>query len=122
MRGGWDALNVVPPMAGDDRGFYELARPNIKISNLLPLNDQFGLHPALAPLHGLYQQGKMAVVHAVGLNYDTRSHFDAMEYIELGTPGQKSTTSGWITRLLVKRKACHPFCPRSPRRARRRRC
>ncbi|MFN8403857.1 MAG: hypothetical protein U0V48_09900 [Anaerolineales bacterium] len=39
------------------------------------------------------QQGKMAVVHAVGLNYDTRSHFDAMEYIELGTPGQKSTTS-----------------------------
>ncbi|MBV6451466.1 MAG: hypothetical protein MHPDNHAH_02204 [Anaerolineales bacterium] len=100
LRGGWDALNVVPPRAGDDRGYYELARPNIKISNLLPLNDQFGLHPALAPLHGLYQQGKMAVVHAVGLNYDTRSHFDAMEYIELGTPGQKSTTSGWITRHL----------------------
>ncbi|MEW6084155.1 MAG: DUF1501 domain-containing protein [Chloroflexota bacterium] len=100
LRGGWDALNVVPPTAGDDRGFYENARPDIKITNLLPLNDQFGLHPALAPLHGLYQQGKMAVIHAVGLNYDTRSHFDAMEYIELGTPGQKSTTSGWITRHL----------------------
>ena len=100
LRGGWDALNVVPPIAGDDRSFYEAARPDIKISDLLTLNDQFGLHPALAPLHELFQQGKMAVVHAVGLNYDTRSHFDAMEYIELGTPGSKNTTSGWITRHL----------------------
>ena len=100
LRGGWDALNVVPPREGDDRGYYENARPDIKITDLLPLNDQFGMHPALAPLHGLYQAGKMAVVHAVGLNYDTRSHFDAMEYIELGTPGSKSTTSGWITRYL----------------------
>jgi uncharacterized protein (DUF1501 family) len=100
LRGGWDALNVVPPIDGEDRGFYETARPDIKISDLLPLNDRFGMHPALAPLHELYQQGKMAVVHAVGLNYDTRSHFDAMEYIELGTPGTKSTTSGWITRHL----------------------
>lgn len=100
LRGGWDALNVVPPIDGADRGFYETARPDIKISDLLPLNDQFGLHPALAPLHELYQQGKMAVIHAVGLNYDTRSHFDAMEYIELGTPGAKNTASGWITRHL----------------------
>jgi uncharacterized protein (DUF1501 family) len=100
LRGGWDALNVVPPIDGEDRGFYETARPDIKISDLLPLNDQFGMHPALAPLHELYQQKKMAVIHAVGLNYDTRSHFDAMEYIELGTPGAKNTTSGWITRHL----------------------
>lgn len=102
LRGGWDALNVVPPIDGEDRGFYETARPDIKISDLLPLNDQFGMHPALEPLHELYQQEKMAVVHAVGLNYDTRSHFDAMEYIELGTPGSKSTTSGWITRHLQR--------------------
>lgn len=100
LRGGWDALNVVPPREGEDRGYYEAARPDIKITSLLPLNDRFGIHPALAPLHELYQQGKMAVVHAVGLNYDTRSHFDAMEYIELGTPGQKNTASGWITRHL----------------------
>jgi uncharacterized protein (DUF1501 family) len=100
LRGGWDALNVVPPREGEDRGYYENARPNIKITDLLPLDDRFGLHPALAPLHDLYQQGRMAVVHAVGLNYDTRSHFDAMEYIELGTPGSKSTASGWITRHL----------------------
>lgn len=100
LRGGWDALNVVPPIDGDDRGIYEKARPDIKISDLLPLNDQFGLHPALAPLHGLYQAGKMGVVHAVGLDHDTRSHFDAQEFIELGTPGSKNTTSGWITRYL----------------------
>ncbi len=100
LRGGWDALNVVPPLQGDDRGIYEKARPDIKISDLLQLNDQFGLHPALAPLHDLYQAGKLGVVHAVGLDHDTRSHFDAQEFIELGTPGSKSTTSGWITRYL----------------------
>jgi uncharacterized protein (DUF1501 family) len=91
LRGGWDALNVVPPISGDDRGFYEKARPDIKITDLLQLNDQFGLHPALNPLYDLYQAGKMGVVHAVGLNHDTRS---------LGTPGSKSITSGWITRHL----------------------
>jgi uncharacterized protein (DUF1501 family) len=100
LRGGWDALNVVPPIGGNDRGFYEKARPDIKITDLLQLNDQFGLHPALNPLYDLYQAGKMGVVHAVGLNHDTRSHFDAQEYIELGTPGSKSITSGWITRHL----------------------
>jgi uncharacterized protein (DUF1501 family) len=100
LRGGWDALNVIPPVDGDDRGYYETARPNIKITDLIPLNEQFGMHPAMAPLQDLYQQGSMAVVHAVGLNFDTRSHFDAMEYIELGTPGLKNTTSGWITRHL----------------------
>jgi uncharacterized protein (DUF1501 family) len=100
LRGGWDALNVVAPIDGDDRGFYEKARPDIKISDLLPLSDQFGLHPAMSPLYDLYQQGKAGVVHAVGLNVDTRSHFDAQEYIELGTPGSKSLASGWITRHL----------------------
>lgn len=100
LRGGWDALNVVPPRDGSDRGFYEKARPDIKISDLLPLSDQFGLHPAMSPLFDLYQSGKAGVIHAVGLDHDTRSHFDAQEFIELGTPGMKSTTSGWITRHL----------------------
>ena len=100
LRGGWDALNVVPPRDGSDRGFYEKARPDIKISDLLPLNDQFGLHPAMSPLFDLYQAGKAGVIHAVGLDHDTRSHFDAQEFIELGTPGMKNTTSGWITRHL----------------------
>ncbi len=102
LRGGWDALNVVPPLQGEDRGLYEKARPTIQIParSLLNLNDQFGLHPALAPLHNLYQDGKMGIIHAAGLDYDTRSHFDAMEFMELGTPGNKSTATGWITRHL----------------------
>lgn len=100
LRGGWDALNVVTPISGDDRGIYEKARPDIRINDLLPLSDQFGLHPAMSPLYDLYQQGKAGVVHAVGLDVNTRSHFDAQEYIELGTPGTKSVASGWITRHL----------------------
>lgn len=102
LRGGWDALNVVPPIDGSDRGLYEAARPGIRIADqkLLRLDDRFGLHPRLTDLYPLYQDGKLGVVHAVGLNYDTRSHFDAMEYIELGTPGSKATSSGWITRHL----------------------
>lgn len=104
LRGGWDALNVAPPIAGEDRGYYESARPNLKIpasgqGAALRLTDQFGLHPALGPLHDLYTARKAAFIHAVGLNNDTRSHFDAMELIELGT-GSKLSTSGWLTRLL----------------------
>jgi len=102
LRGGWDALNVVPPISGADRGYYEAARTALKlpIAQALPLNGQFGLHPSLAPLIPLYQAGHFAVVHAVGLNYNTRSHFDAMQFLELGTPGEKTTPTGWITRHL----------------------
>ena len=105
LRGGWDALNVVPPMAGADRGYYEAARAELQVpangeGSALPLDGQFGLHPALAPLHDLYTNGSLALVHAAGLTSDTRSHFDAMQFIELGTPGEKNTASGWITRHL----------------------
>lgn len=105
LRGGWDVLSVLPPVDGPDRGVYERARPRLKIpargaNAALNLNDQLGLHPRLAPLMDLYRGGHMAIVQAAGLAHDTRSHFDAMEYIELGTPGNKTTTSGWITRHL----------------------
>ncbi|MBI4928427.1 MAG: DUF1501 domain-containing protein [Anaerolineae bacterium] len=105
LRGGWDALNVVPPIAGEDRGHYESARPRLKIpvsgaGAAINLNGQFGLHPAMAPLFPFYQAKKLALIHAVGLQYDTRSHFDAMQYIELGTPGLKTAGTGWITRHL----------------------
>jgi uncharacterized protein (DUF1501 family) len=102
LRGGWDALNVFPPIAGADRGHYEAAREEIQVpvASALPLNAQFGMHPSLASLLPLYQAGHMAVVHAVGLDEDTRSHFDAMQYMELGTPGIKTTGTGWITRHL----------------------
>ncbi len=105
LRGGMDGLSVVAPMDGPDRGFYEANRERLAIpaggeNGLLRLNDRFGLHPQAAPLLDLYQANKLAIVHAAGLTSDTRSHFDAMQYMELGTPGSKSTTTGWLTRHL----------------------
>ncbi len=102
LRGGMDGINVVFPMEGADRGFYESKRPSIAVptSSALALGGNFGLHPGAAPLHGLYQSGKLAIVHAAGLTSDTRSHFDAMQFMELGTPNSKSLTSGWLTRHL----------------------
>lgn len=105
LRGGWDALNVVVPLDGADRGIYEQNRPNIKVpiggaNSALSLDGHFGLHPAMAPLHALYQAGKLAVIQAAGLQVDTRSHFDAQNFIELGTPGVGTTPEGWLARLL----------------------
>ena len=105
LRGGMDGLSAVMPIAGEDRGSYENNRADIAIPTTgtnaaLPLTDFFGLHPAGAPLHGLYQDKKLAIIHAAGLISDTRSHFDAMKYMELGTPGSKSATNGWLTRHL----------------------
>lgn len=105
LRGGCDALNLVPPISGNDRGHYETARTDLRIpasgpDAALPLSAQFGLHPAAASLYELYQEQKLAIVQAVGLNEGTRSHFDAMSYMELGTPGNKTTTSGWLARHL----------------------
>jgi uncharacterized protein (DUF1501 family) len=105
LRGGMDGLSAVFPIAGDDRGHYEQSRTNIAVpvtgeNVALRLTDFFGLHPAGAPLFDLYQAKKLAIVHATGLTSDTRSHFDAMQYMELGTPDSKSATSGWLTRHL----------------------
>lgn len=104
LRGGMDGLSLVPPLAGEDRVYYEQARPTLRIPTsgagaALPLNTQFGLHPAAAPLHNLFQAGKLAIVQAVG-NAGSRSHFDAQRYIELGTPGNSSTPTGWLTRAV----------------------
>lgn len=106
LRGGMDGLNAVLPIAGDDRGYYEVSRENIAIPTsgnnaALPLNDFLGLHPAAAPFYGLYQDKKLAIIHAAGLTSDTRSHFDAMKYMELGTPNSKSAVNGWLTRHLL---------------------
>ncbi len=105
LRGGMDGLSAVFPIAGDDRGYYQTSRENIAIPTsgpnaALPLTDFLGIHPAAAPLYGLYQDKKLAVIPASGLTSDTRSHFDAMKYMELGTPGSKSATNGWLTRHL----------------------
>lgn len=105
LRGGMDGLNLVPPIAGPDRGFYETARPDLQIpvsgnGAALNLNGQFGLHPSAAPLHDLYQDDKLSMILAAGIDEASRSHFDAMGYMELGTPGVLSTGTGWLTRHL----------------------
>jgi uncharacterized protein (DUF1501 family) len=105
LRGGIDGLSVVFPLGGPDRGFYEQKRPDLQVSvtgenAALKLDSFFGLHPAAAPLFDLYQAKRLAVVHAAGLTSDTRSHFDAMQYMEMGTPDSKSSTTGWLTRHL----------------------
>lgn len=118
LRGGCDGLSLVPPVSGADRGHYEAARPQLQIptsggSAALPIGllsnaVELGLHPAAAPLVELFQAGHLAVVHAAGLTSDTRSHFDAMEYMERGTPGSKSTPSGWLARHLQSAEALPP--------------
>lgn len=106
LRGGMDGLSVVAPLSGPDRGHYEASRQALALpvsgdNASIQLTDFFGLHRSAAPLHELYQAGKAAVIHAAGLTSDTRSHFDAMQYMELGTPDQKTSTSGWLTRHLL---------------------
>ena len=110
LRGGIDGLNLVPPISGDDRIQYEQARPNLQIAatgtyGALPLTlagggaTGFGLHPSATGLRDLWNDGRLAIVHGCGLLTSvTRSHFDAQLYLDLGTPGQKGSGSGWITR------------------------
>ena len=104
LRGGMDGLSLLPPLDGEDRRHYEEARPELMIPLTGPnaairLNAQFGLHPSARPLVPLFQAGKLAIIQAVGSG-GSRSHFDAMRYIELGTPGIKNTPDGWLTRHL----------------------
>lgn len=105
LRGGCDGLNLVCPISGEDRKLYEQERPNLKTpldgpAAALPLDSRFGLHPRARGLQRLFQEKKLAIVHAAGLTANTRSHFDAQSYMELGNPDKKGGTSGWITRLL----------------------
>jgi uncharacterized protein (DUF1501 family) len=105
QRGAADGLNVVVPHA--ERAYYEL-RPTIAIprpsaeGGALDLDGFFGLHPSLAALKPLFDQRRLAIVDAVGSPDPTRSHFDAQDYMESGTPGRKSIDSGWMNRALGK--------------------
>lgn len=104
QRGAVDGLNVVVPFG--EKNYYGL-RPTIAIpapkagaESAIDLDGFFGLHPALAPLKPIYDANKLAIVHAVGSPDPTRSHFDAQDYMESGTPGRKATTDGWLNRAL----------------------
>ncbi len=106
MRGGVDGLSMVVPHA--EPAYYR-ARPNIAIARpgsgsgaAIDLDGRFGLHPSLEPLRALYREKSLAVVHAVGSPDPTRSHFDAQDFMETGTPGRASTRDGWLNRCLAE--------------------
>jgi uncharacterized protein (DUF1501 family) len=111
QRGAADALNIVVPHG--ERAYYAM-RPSIAIpqpargaaGGAIDLDGFFGLHPSLAPLKPLYDRGLLAPVHAVGSPSATRSHFDAQDYMESGTPDVKGTTDGWLNRYLAAKGTC----------------
>lgn len=105
MRGAADGLNLVVPHGDKDyyaaRSTLALAQPNPNNANaVIDLNGFFGLHPNLRPFKEIYDAGALAVVHAAGSPDPTHSHFDAMDFMERGTPGEKSIPTGWIGRHL----------------------
>ncbi len=103
QRGAMDGLAAVQPLRSQTlEGFRPgLTLPGVgKDGGLIELKGTgFGMHPALSPLSRLFQEGQLGVVHAVGSPDPTRSHFDAQDYMETGTPGDKGTRSGWLNRV-----------------------
>jgi uncharacterized protein (DUF1501 family) len=105
LRGGADALNVVVPYA--NRNYYEV-RPTISIPpkeedgrpGVVPLDDTYGLHPALAPLKPYWDAKQCAAIIGVGSPDNTRSHFDAQDFMEYGAPGNRGIRQGWLNRYL----------------------
>ena len=111
LRGGIDGLNIVVPHQDAD---YYLSRPNIAIDypresqGAIDLDGFFGLHPALANLLPLWQQKSLAFINNCGSSSETRSHFDAQDYLETGTPEIKTTSDGWLNRLLAQLRKDNP--------------
>lgn len=99
QRGAVDGLNMVVPHG--ESNYYNL-RPNISIPKNLAVNLDgfFGLHPSLQPFESLWKSKQLAIIHSSGSPNNTRSHFDAQDYMESGTPGNKGTRDGWLNRLL----------------------
>ena len=121
QRGAADALNVVVPHG--EAAYYAL-RPRIAIArpgegargdgSAIDLDGFFGLHPAMDALRPLYERRMMAAIHAVGSPSSTRSHFDAQDYMESGTPDRKSTPDGWLNRYLATRGTCEACATPAP--------
>lgn len=102
QRGAMDGLMAVSPFADPN---LKILRPGLYMSplekegGLFNLDDHFGLHPAMAALQPYFGEKRMAIVHGVGSPNTTRSHFDAQDYMEAGTPFNKGTASGWLNRV-----------------------
>jgi uncharacterized protein (DUF1501 family) len=99
QRGAADGLNIVVPHG--EQAYYAM-RPTINIprNQVIDLDGFFGLHPAMSALQPIWQQKHLAIVHAAGSPDPTRSHFDAQDFMESGTPGVKATEDGWLNRAL----------------------
>ena len=97
QRGAVDGLSMIVPH-GDPLYYRERPRIAIPRSAVVDLDGHFGLHPELAGLKPFWDAGSLAAIHAVGSPDSTRSHFDAQDYMESGTPGLKSTADGWANR------------------------
>lgn len=123
QRGAADALNVLVPF-GDPE--YYAARPQLAIATpartngpqgVIDLDGFFGLHPSLASLKPLWDRGLLAPIHAVGSPSATRSHFDAQDYMETGTPDRKGTPDGWLNRYLAVQGTCEACAVQDTRRS-----
>jgi uncharacterized protein (DUF1501 family) len=100
QRGAADGLNIVVPHG--EAAYYAM-RPTIAIPkrDVIDLDGFFGLHPSMSALKPLWDAKHLAIVHAAGSPDATRSHFDAQDFMESGTPGLKSTEDGWLNRALA---------------------
>ncbi len=116
QRGAMDGLMAVPLF--NDPKYQELRRqlamsPSKSTDGnfLIDLDERFGLHPSFSSIYNFYKEGRLAIVHGVGSPDPTRSHFDAQDYMETGTPGRKGTASGWLNRAegLLGHEAATPF-------------
>ena len=105
QRGAMDGLMAVTPFT--DR-FLKIARPALfmdaaksaDVKSLIDIDGRFGLHPSMAAFENLFKEKQLAIVHGMGSPNNTRSHFDAQDYMESGTPFNKGTASGWLNRAV----------------------
>ncbi|HTR29022.1 MAG TPA: DUF1501 domain-containing protein [Puia sp.] len=121
QRGAMDGLMAVTPF---EDAYLKAARPNLMMTaagqgaasgrqgtGLIDLDGKWGLHPGLNAFEPLFREGRLGIVHGIGSPNNTRSHFDAQDYMESGTPFNKGTASGWLNRAvgLLGHDALTPF-------------
>lgn len=103
LRGAYDGLSAVVPYADPEyaqlRSSTLIPAPDGTLTTAIRLDNRFALHPALAPLLPLWQDGSLAFVHASGSPDPSRSHFEAQHYLEAGIPGKNSDSPGWLNKL-----------------------